>query len=44
MRNKTIALLTAAVAFAGAGYVAAQQKPAAGKTAANAVIVYKSPT
>ena len=44
MRKPTIALLTAALAFAGFGYVAlAQQKPAA-SAAANKVVVYKSPT
>jgi hypothetical protein len=44
MRKPTIALLTAALAFAGFGYAAlAQQKPA-GSTAANKVVVYKSPT
>ena len=43
MRKPTIALLTAALAFAGFGYVAlAQQKPAA--ASANKVVVYKSPT
>ena len=45
MRNKTIAFLTVAVAFAGAGFAAsAQQKAAAKTSAANTVIVYKSPT
>jgi hypothetical protein len=45
MRNKTIAVLMVAVAFAGAGFVvSAQQKPAAKTSAANTVIVYKSPT
>ena len=43
MAIKTIALLTAAVAFAGSGYVLAQQKPAA-KSAAKTVVVYTSPT
>lgn len=44
MRKTALALFTAAVVFAGAGYVAAQQKQAAKPSAANTVIVYKSPT
>ena len=45
MRNKTIALLTVAVAFAGTSFaVSAQQKAATKTSAANTVIVYKSPT
>lgn len=44
MRKSTIAILTAAFAFAGAGYAAmAQQKPMA-SPAAGKVVVYKSPT
>jgi hypothetical protein len=44
MRKPTIALLTAALAFVGFGYVAlAQQKPAT-SSAATKVVVYKSPT
>ena len=44
MRKPTIALAAAALAFAGLGLaVSAQQKPAA-KSAANTVVVYKSPT
>ena len=44
MRMTTLALSTAVVVFAGAGFVAAQQKQAAKPSAANTVIVYKSPT
>lgn len=45
MRTKTIALTAAAVAFAGLGLaVSAQQKPAASKSGANTIVVYKSPT
>jgi hypothetical protein len=45
MRKPTIALAAAALAFAGLGLAAsAQQNPAAAKSAANTVVVYKSPT
>ena len=45
MRSKTIVLSAVAVALAGMGLaVAAQQKPAASKPAANTIVVYKSPT
>lgn len=45
MRQPTIALTAAALVFAGLGFaVSAQQKPAATKSSANTVVVYKSPT
>lgn len=45
MPTNTMAIAVAAVAFAGLGLaVAAQPKPAGSKPAANAVVVYKSPT
>lgn len=45
MRSKTIILTAVAVALTGLGLaVAAQQKPAASKPGANAMVVYKTPT
>ena len=45
MHKSALALSAVALAFAGLGFAAtAQQKPAATKSNANTVVVYKSPT